>query len=159
MKNRQCSPCTACCDGSLTAEINGVKMMPGVPCVHSTKQGCGIYESRPEVPCVSFTCGWLKEQDRLPEKMKPSECGAIVIFDRKWHNRTVIRAIPTDKTIPSITLKWLKAYARKHATPLLLTTYVFKDGKIFATKKNAYGPPSFVHAVKTEIGPQDVLMY
>lgn len=133
--------------------------MPGVPCVNATKKGCGIYSSRPKIPCVTFKCGWLQEQYKLPDHMRPSECGAIVIFDRKWHNRRVIRAIPTDKTVPKDTVEWLMAYARKHATPLLLTEHIFKDDKYFADNVSGYGPPSFVHAVKTEVGPDDVLMY
>lgn len=91
--------------------------------------------------------------------MKPSVCGAIVIFNRKWHNRTVIRAIPTDKTIPDDTIKWLMAYAQRHKTPLLLSVFVFEGDNYVGEKLAGYGPPSFTHAVNTEIWPDDVLMF
>ena len=158
MTIRHCFPCTACCEGSLTADINGVKMRPGTPCVHSTKQGCEIYAKRPKVPCVTFKCAWLQEQTNWPEHMKPSKCGAIVLF-REWKGRDVISAVPVGKKIPGDTLEWLMAFAREQSLPLLLKEYLFKNDKFVGTKRTGYGPPSFIHAVETEIRPEDVVMY
>ena len=158
MANRQCSPCTACCDGWLTAEISGVKVRPGVPCIHSTKQGCGIYESRPKNPCVNFNCVWLQSESVLPEHMKPSVCGAIVSF-RKWKGRDVMRATPAGKKIPSETLEWLMVFASKESIPLIFVEYLFKDEKYIGVKQTGYGPPSFVQAVKTMLLPEDVIKF
>ena len=159
MTNRQCFPCTACCEGWLVAEIHGLKIKPGKPCIHAQKQGCGIYESRPKVPCVTFRCGWLQEQNGLPEQMKPSASGAIVLFDRKWHDRDVIWAIPTGSKIPDDTLEWLMALSREKFLPLLFCEFLFEEGKYLGSKHIGYGPPAFVNAVRTEIGPEDILMY
>lgn len=156
---KQCFPCTACCQGWLHADINGVKMKPGTPCIHALKQGCGIYETRPEVPCVSFKCGWLQDQHKLPAHMKPSECGAIVMFDRKWHDRDVIRAIPTGLKVPAETLDWLMAYSRKTLLPLLFSERLLENNKFARTKDIGYGPPDFIHAVKTELGSEDIMMF
>lgn len=159
MTIKQCFPCTACCEGWLTADINGVRMKPGKPCIHAVKQGCEIYASRPEKPCVSFKCGWLQEQYKLPEQMKPSECGAIVLFDRKWHGRKVIRAVPTGKTIPDDTLEWLMALAREQSLPLLYNEHLFENGNYIGKRRLGYGPPSFIHAVETEVEPEDIMMF
>ena len=159
MTNRQCFPCKACCEGWLTAEINGKKMMPGKPCIHVTERGCGIYENRPVVPCVSFNCGWLKDPVSLPEHMNPALCGAIVILDRKWQGRNVIRAIPTGEKIPADTLEWLMAFSREQSLPLLFAEYIFKNDRYTGIRKIGYGPPSFIRAVETAVGPEDIMMY
>ena len=159
MKIKQCSPCTACCEGWLVADINGVRMEPGLPCVHSTKQGCGIYARRPETPCVSFECGWLQPQHKMPEHMKPSECGAIVIFDRPWHDRNVIRAVPTGTKIPADTLEWLMALSRERSLPLLFGERILENGVYIGRRDIGYGPASFIRAVKYAVGPEDIIMF
>jgi len=135
-------------------------MEPGKPCVNCTKQGCKIYEKRPVNPCVTFECAWLKEPGKLPEHMKPSECGAIVILDKQFNNQNVIRAVPVGNEIPRETLEWLTAFARHQLTPLLLTEHVFKNGQYVGAKKSGYGPPSFTKALErgleTKIGIEDV---
>jgi len=156
MTNRQCFPCTACCEGWLTAEINGVKMMPGTPCVNCTKHGCKIYEKRPENPCVSFKCAWLAKPDKIPEQMKPTECGAILTLS-KWKGRQMLNATPVGKTIPSDTLEWLFAIASELSIPLVFSEFLFKGGKYFGNKRTGFGPPSFIHDVKTRILPEDIM--
>jgi hypothetical protein len=159
MTNRQCFPCTACCEGWLSGKIRGVKMRPGKPCLFLVKEGCGIYEERPARPCRSFKCTWLLEQDKLPEKMRPSECGAIILLDRPWHNRKVMRAVPTGEKIPADTLEWLMAYSREHSLPLLFCEYINRNGRFIGEKNLGYGPPSFVRAVETEVEPEDVITF
>lgn len=158
MTSRQCSPCTACCQGWLTADIAGTQIKPGTPCIHIRPQGCEIYPRRPRKPCVTYRCGWIKYPDILPDNLKPSVCGAIIMLDRKWHERDVIRAVPTGEKIPPDTLEWLMAYSRQTRRPLLFSRHIFKDGRFIAKKKLGYGPPEFIHAVETEIGPEDILM-
>ncbi len=159
MTSRQCFPCTACCEGWLKAEIRGVKLKPWKACEFSVNKCCGIYEDRPEIPCRSFKCAWLQEKHQLPEHMKPSESGAIVLLDRKWHGGEVIMAVPTGKKIPAETLEWLMAYAREQSLPLLFHEFLFKDGKMTGRKHIGYGPPSFVRAVEKEVGYEDVVMF
>ncbi len=159
MTDRQCYPCSACCKGWLTADINGVQIMPGKPCAHITEQGCGIYEKRPYNPCAVFRCGWLKGQYNMPDHMKPSESGAIVMFGRLWHGREVIRAVPTGEKIPAATLEWLMALSRERVTPLLFSEHEFEKGRFIRKKQIGYGPPSFIEAVKMEPGPEDVFMF
>ena len=159
MKHRQCFPCTACCDGWLTSDIHGVRIMPGRPCVHSTKRGCGIYEKRPHTPCVVFSCAWLQGEYNLPDHMKPSGCGAIVLSDRLWNGYKVIQAVPTGEKIPGETLEWLMALSRELFMPLLFSEHVFKNGELISKRKIGYGPPAFIKAVKMEPGSDDVFMF
>jgi len=148
-----------CCQGWLKAEINGVILEPGKPCVHALKQGCGIYETRPKNPCASFKCGWLQDQHNLPAHMKPSECGAIVFFDRKWSNRNVITAVPTGIKIPADTLDWLMAYSRKTSLPLVFSERLLENKKFAGIKYTGYGPSDFIHAINTELGAEDIMMF
>lgn len=156
--DRQCFPCTACCEGWLTADINGVRMKPGKPCIHKTEQGCGIYAQRPHNPCAVFKCGWLTGEHDMPDHMKPSDCGAIVMFGRRWHGREVIRAVPAGEKIPADTLEWLMALSRRLNLPLLFSEHEFENGRFIRKKRTGYGPPSFINAVRMEPGIEDVFM-
>jgi hypothetical protein len=156
---RQCFPCTACCEGWLSAKIDGVKVNLGAPCMHCTAKGCANYENRPVKPCRTFKCGWLAGEGDLPDHMKPTENDTIILFGRKWHDRDVVTAMPTKKTIPKDTLEWLMAYTRTHLVPLLYYENIFENGKAVARKRFGFGPPSFIHAVKTEIGRKDVIKF
>ena len=89
--------------------------------------------------------------------MKPSVCGAIVLLGRQWHGRKVIRAVPTSEKIPPKTLEWLMTYSKKQTLPLLFSEHLFKNGHFLGKKFIGYGPPDFVHAVKTKIGPEDIM--
>jgi len=156
MTSRQCFPCTACCEGWLVTEVKGVKLKPGSPCVHCNETGCGIYSTRPENPCALFTCGWLDQPDKLPDHMKPSECGAIVRF-RKWRDGHIIRATPTGATIPGETLDWLMAFAREYSLPLVFSEHLVEDGKFVGLKKTGYGPPPFIEYVETQMMHEDIM--
>ena len=159
MTIRQCFPCKACCEGWLTAKIGEAEIFPGKPCINLTERGCGIYDDRPEVPCRSFKCGWLNDPVMIPEHMKPESCGAIVLLDRKWHGRNVIRAVPTGEQIPAATLEWLMAFSREQSLPLLFVEYLMRDEKFIGIKKKGYGPPSFIRAVETEVEPEDIIKF
>jgi hypothetical protein len=68
-KSRSCLPCTACCTSLEVVEFN---KPAGVPCVHLTPTGCGIYTD-PKKPaiCNTFRCGWLEgygEKNERPDK-------------------------------------------------------------------------------------------
>ena len=134
-------------------------MRPWKPCIYSKEQGCEIYETRPENPCKVFECAWLQDKHRLPEHMKPSECGAIVLLDRNWRGSKVIRAVPAGKKIPNETLEWLMAYARKQSLPLLFSEFIFENGEFKGKRKVGYGPPSFVREVEMGLGPEDIMMF
>jgi len=157
MSNRNCGPCTACCEGWLVSEK--MQLKPGSACKHCTHAGCGIYEDRPEVPCIRFRCAWLKEDDTIPEDMRPNLCGAIVMLDRRWKGIKVITAVPTGEEIPPKTLEWLRAFAIRTSTPLIFAQNPIREGKFAATTKTGFGPPAFVKAVKEAIGPEDIVKF
>jgi len=157
MSKRNCGPCTACCQGWLVSEK--MEMKPGTPCKHCSAAGCGIYEDRPAVPCASFECAWLKQDDTLPDEMRPDICGAIVMLDRRWKGIKVIAAVPTGEEIPPETLEWLRAFALSKSTPLIFCHHPLKEGEYGRTVKTGFGPPGFVKAVKEAIGGDDVVRF
>jgi hypothetical protein len=136
-----------------------MKLKPGSPCRHCTAAGCGIYEERPQVPCVNFQCAWLQDPDTLPDEMRPDLCGAIVMLDRQWNGIKVITAVPTGENIPEAMLKWLRSFAIGKSTPLVFSTFPFRDGTFGASQKTGFGPPAFVKAVKESIGPEDIVKF
>lgn len=145
---RECGPCTACCDGWLSTNINGAIVKPGHPCPHSTPGGCAIYATRPQYPCRDFVCGWMRWDSPLPEWMRPSECGAIVFLWYDWQDQKVINAVPVGEKIPEPTLDWLKAHAQEQGRPLLFTERVIEDGEFVGVRCLGFGPPGFRQKVE-----------
>lgn len=134
-------------------------MYPGKPCHYCTSDGCGIYESRPQNPCIDFQCAWLKEEDKIPENLKPIECGAIVMLDRDWNGRKVIRAVPAGAAIPHETFEQLKKLVLDLKMPLLFGERMVENNKFIGHRSLGYGPPSFIEAVKTAVLPEDVMQF
>jgi len=145
---RQCQSCTACCDGWLTTTINGAAVQPGQPCQHSTRAGCSIYSTRPEIPCRIFVCGWMREDSPLPDWMRPSDCGAIITLSYDMRGQKVIKAVPIGIRIPERTLDWLKAYAQKQGRPLIFTERIERDGKYLGMHCFGFGPDEFRESVQ-----------
>jgi len=75
---RNCDGCTVCCDGWLAGKANEHYFYPGQKCHYVSDKGCTIYENRPEIPCKTFSCGWLLDKE-IPEWMKPSSIQAVII--------------------------------------------------------------------------------
>lgn len=142
---RQCQPCTACCDGWVRIEVKGCEAYPGHPCPHSTGSGCDDYENRPVNPCRQFECTWVKQGSYLPDDFRPNECGALVIDSiLQWQGLTVDLAVPVGREIPENTLHWLMQFAEQNMRPLI---YQQQDPQSKRYEKNpltlAYGPPAF----------------
>lgn len=71
--DRKCGACTLCCTAMAVPELDKPN---GVPCVHLTPSGCGIYEDRPE-SCREFLCGWRRGIGRGVEH-RPDRTGAVL---------------------------------------------------------------------------------
>lgn len=52
-------------------------MYRGRKCFFMKKNGCSIYENRPENPCKNYLCAWMTDEDKIPEWLKPSEANVI----------------------------------------------------------------------------------
>lgn len=145
MKNRQCMPCTACCDGWVMMKINGVEVYPSHPCPHSTGTGCNAYESRPIDPCINFNCGWIIDGSPLPDWMKPNNARVIVIFSKlTWKGFPVDLAVPVGRRIPPRALNWLQQFAASNSRPMIYAEQILDDGRFIKQQQLAgYGPPLF----------------
>ena len=65
---RECGTCTKCCDGttSVGGDIFGHIYGNGKPChfLNLTEKKCGIYKDRPNDPCKTYKCMWLKYEGK-----------------------------------------------------------------------------------------------
>jgi len=112
---RACGDCTACCEGWLTGEAHGHTFQPGRPCFY-LQDGCGIYETRPENPCQTYKCVWLKE-DTLPLWMRPDKSKAIVT-EREVEGIKYWDVSECGETISADMLSWLIMYTIDNQTNL-----------------------------------------
>ena len=149
-KERECQPCTACCDGWVRMVIAGIPVYPGCPCPHSTGSGCDDYDNRPIDPCAHFNCGWIVEGSPLPEWMKPSNGKVIVFFNKMvWRGHQVDLAAPVGRRIPPRSLNWLKTFSEKNARLLIYTEQIREAGR-FQKEQLVFGhgPPAFQEALR-----------
>jgi len=113
---RECGDCTACCQGWLSGVVNDREFYPGMPCHFKGCNGCSIYEDRPESPCKTYSCEWLKN-DNVPEWMKPSKSG-VIITAKDWTHpdgskQVFLEILEMGKKIDSTVLNWLfRTYLR-----------------------------------------------
>ena len=151
---RQCLPCTTCCQGWLYAEVLGNVLRAGHGCPHSKPEGCGVYETRPETPCRTYVCSWVVADSPLPDWMRPDLSGVIVLLNATWEDTRVITAIPAGQTIPEASLAWLKNYAQTHRRPLIYYERTLQDGEYSGLKRFGFGPPA-LRALAVKILSED----
>lgn len=143
---RECQPCTGCCDGWVQMVIDNTEIFPGSPCPHSTSEGCSNYENRPTIPCRNFSCGWITPNSPLPEWMKPSNSKTIILLNTlSWQGLAVDLAVPMGKKIPPRALNWLQQFSEEHYRPLIYATQTINsDGKFQKQQQlSGYGPQEF----------------
>jgi hypothetical protein len=75
LPHRACGACDVCCV-VFKIEEQSIAKEAGVPCRHLTKNGCGIYETRPET-CRKWLCGW-RLIPGLPEEWRPDLSGILL---------------------------------------------------------------------------------
>ena len=138
LKNRECGPCTECCEGWLNMDINGTHIHAGHPCPNLSAKGCSTYEDRPEV-CRGYACSWLKNDLDLPEWLRPDNSRVIV---QQLPRVAVITAIPGGKKVPPRALNHLKKLADTRRSALVYYGRSKENGK-FSTemKASSYAPP------------------
>jgi hypothetical protein len=125
-EDRVCGNCTKCCDGFLYANIRGIEMgnRPGVdvdiekihnpkPCFFViTESGCSDYKNRPENPCKSFKCMWLKNKD-MPEDLKPVLSKSITIKSN-YLGIDYLSIIEAGQKLDSKVLEWHIKYCLRN---------------------------------------------
>lgn len=140
---RQCGPCTACCDGWLKIEVYTHQVDRGKPCPFSIGHRCAIYDTRPPDPCRQFVCGWLARNSPLPEWMRPDKAGLILLAANfPWRGLWVDVAVPVGDKPRAKALDWLKQFAIDRKRLLLYQV---------ADEWHAFGPPAFQHEMHDRI--------
>ena len=97
----------------------------------------------------------MEEDSDLPENLKPSLSGVIVLTDRNWRNWKVLRAIPTGESIPPDSLEQLRLIAQKLGKPLLFYERILEGGEFVAVNQFAYGSISFAKDVERYGGDEN----
>ncbi len=115
LPSRECGGCTKCCEGWLSSPIYGEWMYKGKPCRFQSKNGCSIYEKRPEEPCKTFKCAWL-DGHLLPEWFKPNDINLICTW-REWKpDKIYLEVLECGSPIDSRALSWLFLFHLKTET-------------------------------------------
>lgn len=110
---RHCGSCTHCCDGTLSANIRGYEMKPGVPCFFvQLNKGCTDYDNRPSDPCRDYMCEWLAE-DFIPLEWKPDKVEWL-ITKVKTKNFKYLKLMPSGKFPTQEHVKWFIEYLQKN---------------------------------------------
>ena len=130
---RECGPCTACCEGWAEGEIRGHRMFAGQHCHFLDRGACTIYEERPQSPCRSFVCGWLAPGSPFPEAFRPDKVGVIIV-PKRWHDGPAYVLLSAGNDAGPQMLQWMQAYARSSGAPF----YYQRDGQ-----RLGYGPALF----------------
>jgi hypothetical protein len=141
---RQCGPCTACCDGWLKIEVQGHQVDRSKPCPFSANHRCTIYDTRPQDPCREFICGWLSQASPLPKWMRPDKANMIVLpANFTWQGHPVDIAVAAGDRPKTKALEWLKAFCTARKRLLLYQV---------AEEWYAFGPPMFQQETHERIG-------
>lgn len=115
MAQRECGTCTKCCEGWLSGEIHGAPLCKGSPCKFIENSKCGIYENRPESPCRTFNCEWVKSED-FPEYMKPDVCNVIISKKSigSFSRYEFVKSGQADESVIAELVSWATANAVCH---------------------------------------------
>lgn len=132
-------------------------MWPGKACKHRVESGCAIYPDRPENPCKTFRCGWLREPSLLEEELRPDKCGAILLTDRGAAGYDVWRLVPVGRAVSEETLSRFNELTRSIQMPLMWTerSDKFAEGDASHTTL-ANGSEEFISALKWDFADDDV---
>lgn len=104
--DRICGSCTMCCQGWLYGEAYGHTFYPGKPCHFVCKDGCSIYEKRPENPCRLYKCAW-KTDNFFPEWFRPDISDVICTWIKWKENEFYLEVVECGKKLDSKILSWL----------------------------------------------------
>lgn len=117
---KECGSCNKCCDGSLTAEINGFLMTIGKPCP-ALDGVCTVYKDRPLEPCQTYKCQWLAHED-IPLWVKPEHSGAILDTRLAKSGVWYLKLTQAhDMLYSAELLSWAIEYSQHNKVPLIWT--------------------------------------
>lgn len=139
MSSRKCGSCTKCCEGWLVGEAYGYKFFPQNPCFFlEINNGCIIYDTRPDDPCKSFNCLWIKNE-QTPVWMYPKTNKCIPI-ESNIAGIPYINLVPSDEDINDETINWWIEWCKTNNKNLFW---------IKNKQKNAIGSDEFLQAINS----------
>lgn len=69
------------------------------------KNGCSIYEQRPEDPCKNFKCEWLNNES-IPHWMKPNSIN-VIIYKRSENDQEFLEFTEAGSKLDPKVLSWI----------------------------------------------------
>lgn len=136
---RTCGGCTKCCHW-LIAEIKlpgefPILLQPGNPCPYVGDSGCTVYKDRPDVPCKSYKCEWLKNNS-FPDWMRPDKCGSIVSHKVHPDGTKFYEVVEAGEKLRVEVLSWLVLFCKANGINLkyMLGLGTYKIGSDEFTK-------------------------
>jgi hypothetical protein len=158
---KQCGTCTKCCDGSTVGGlIYGHGFGNKKPCyfLDISNKNCSIYADRPEHPCKSYQCMWLKYED-VPLWMKPENSNVTVTAEDYNGNKFLTLNAQTNDYSSKV-LSYVINYAEKNNMNLIYDLtfggpWILKGNKeqladyIFNSKSFEHMPLNFTHNTET----------
>ena len=137
---RPCGDCSLCCDGWVKTRVLEHDIDEGRPCPFSSGHHCTIHDARPNDPCRIFHCGWAEPDSSLPDWLKPTQSGVIVLTGRSsWRGRPVDILVATRRNPNQRVLDWFKARALREQRPFI---FQYKEEWF------GFGPPDFQAGIK-----------
>lgn len=130
---RDCGSCIACCEGWLVCTVLGQEIVPGNPCRHASKAGCGIYAERPESPCRNFVCAWVLPDSPFPETFRPDNLGVIIV-PVKWREQPAYLLRSAGRDPDEDLLAWMQRFSMQSGRPFFYE---------IAGEKLGFGPELF----------------
>lgn len=134
--SKSCGTCQKCCDGTYVGVINGHLMGNGKPCFYLTKDGCGIYEDRPELPCKIFKCLWLEYED-VPDYMKPEVSNVLTDIRSISDGERYMLLENQDDEYPAKVLIYAMNFCKERDMPLVYKyngSFVFLGDRVKCDK-------------------------
>lgn len=108
---RDCTGCSACCEGNLIGNAHGNPFGPR-PCVFLDGQQCGIYDTRPGV-CAKYQCAWT--QNLFDDIIKrPSDSNMLISVEQK-DNEQYLKCVKMGD-VDEDAMEYLNGWAQKHNT-------------------------------------------
>lgn len=136
---RECGDCAMCCKVMAVAAVD---KPPGTWCRHcTTRNGCDIYEDRPE-QCRTWTCMW--QLGLLPEELSPRKTKLVFWIAGQAPDTKIV--VQGDPTFPHAHLV-PKVNAFLHSLGKQIPTFIINGSRRTAFGQKAVG--MLKDAVKT----------
>lgn len=128
---RDCTGCSACCEGNLLGIAHGNPFGPK-PCVFLDGNQCVIYDTRPEV-CAKYQCAWTQNLfDSIIRK--PSESNLLISVEQR-ENKQFLKCVQIGNCAQD-DVEYINNWAAAHNTYVEMVTNENTNNGVTESRKN-----------------------